>query len=201
MPLPIEDYALLGDTGTCALVGLDGSIDWLCLPRFDSHACFAALLGEPKHGRWLIGPKGHATTTRRYVGSTFVLETMHETGTGVVRVTDVMPIGDGRADVVRRVEGVRGTVEMYHEWIVRFGYGKIRPWVTRSKDAEGRAVISAIAGPDMLVLRGSRLPRATDGKHADTFEVAEGDDLVFSTTWFKSHYPIPPMLDCREPDR
>ncbi|HEY7042939.1 MAG TPA: trehalase-like domain-containing protein, partial [Nocardioidaceae bacterium] len=144
MPLAIEDYALLGDTGTCALVGRDGSVDWLCLPRFDSQACFAALLGEPRHGRWLIGPKARATTSRRYVGNTFVLETTHETETGAVRVTDVMPLGDGRADLVRRVEGLRGTVEMYHEWVVRFGYGKIRPWVTRRKDEEGREVVSAI---------------------------------------------------------
>ena len=198
MPLPIEDYALLGDTGTCALVGRDGSVDWLCLPRFDSPACFAALLGTPKHGRWLLGPAeaaGAVTSTRRYVGNTFVLETVHETETGSVRVTDLMPIGDGRADVVRMVEGVSGTVEMYHEWVVRPSYGKVRPWVTRRKDEEGREVISAIAGPDMLVLRGTRLPKATDGKHADTFVVSEGDEHVFSTTWFKSHRPIPPMLD------
>ena len=117
MPLPIEDYALLGDTGTCALVGRDGSVDWLCLPRFDSPACFAALLGTPKHGRWLLGPSeesGAVTSTRRYVGNTFVLETVHETETGSVRVTDLMPIGDGRADVVRIVQGVTGPVEMRH---------------------------------------------------------------------------------------
>ena len=195
MALPIEDYALLGDTGTCALVGRDGSVDWLCLPRFDSPACFAALLGTPKHGRWLIGPTGPARTSRRYAGNTFVLETIHETETGAVKVTDLMPIGDGRADVVRRVQGLRGTVEMVHEWVVRFGYGKVRPWVTRRADAEDRDVISAIAGPDMLVLRGSRLPKAADGRHADRFDVHEGDDLVWSTTWFKSHHPIPPMLD------
>ncbi|HEY7042411.1 MAG TPA: glycoside hydrolase family 15 protein [Nocardioidaceae bacterium] len=195
MPLPIEEYAVLGDTGTCALVGRDGSVDWLCLPRFDSQACFAALLGSPRHGRWLIGPKDKPTSTRQYVGNSFVLETIHETESGAVRVTDVMPLGDNRADVVRRIEGIRGTVVMYHEWVVRFGYGKVRPWVTRRKDEEGRDVISAIAGPDMLVLRGSRLPKASDGKHTDTFEVREGDDLVFSTTWFRSHRPIPPMLD------
>ncbi len=195
MALPIEDYALLGDLGTCALVGRDGSIDWLCLPRFDSPACFAALLGEPANGRWLLGPTQPATTTRRYVGNTFVLETTHETETGTVRVTDVMPIDDGRADVVRRVEGVSGTVEMTHEWIARFGYGKVRPWVTRRKDSEGLELISAIAGPDMLVLRGSRLPLAVDGRHGDTFDVHAGDELLFSTTWFKSYKPIPTMLN------
>ncbi len=196
MALPIEQYALLGDTGTCALVGLDGSVDWLCLPRFDSPACFAALLGGPEHGRWLIGPAdAAATSTRRYVGNTFVLETTHTTDTGVVTVTDVMPLGDGRADVVRRIEGVSGTVRMRHEWVVRFSYGKIRPWVTRRDDEEGRRIISATAGPDMLVLRGDRLPKASDGRHVDTFDVKKGDSLTLSTTWFKSHRPVPPMLD------
>ncbi len=195
MALPIEDYAVLGDTGTAALVGRDGSIDWLCLPRFDSQACFAALLGRPKHGRWLLGPVGHVATSRRYLEGTFVLETTHETPTGTVTVTDVMPLGDNRADVVRRVAGVKGTVTMRNEWIVRFGYGKIRPWVTRRKDDNGGDVISAIAGPDMLVLRGSRLPKAAEGKHVDEFQVCQGDVLDFSTTWFRSHHEIPPMLD------
>ena len=198
MPLPIADYAVLGDTGTAALVGLDGSVDWLCLPRFDSPACFAALLGDPGNGRWLLGPVGEATTTRRYVGDTFVLETTHETADGVVKVIDLMPIGDHRADLVRRVEGVAGVVSMRHEWVVRYGYGKVRPWVTRRRDKQGRKVVSAIAGPDMLVLRGSRLPRAADGRHVDEFEVVAGDVFSFSTTWFKSHHEIPAMLDVDE---
>ncbi len=196
MALPIGDYAVLGDTGTAALVGLDGSVDWLCLPRFDSPACFAALLGTPDNGRWLIGPKDPAAvTTRRYVGNTFVLETTHQTASGVVKVTDLMPFGDRRADLVRRVEGLSGTVAMRHEWIVRFGYGKVRPWVMRRKDDEQYPVISATAGPDMVVLRGTRLPHASGGRHADEFDVAAGDVLTFSTTWFKSHHGIPPMLD------
>ncbi len=198
MALPIGDYAVLGDTGTAALVGTDGSVDWLCLPRFDSPACFASLLGSPKNGRWLLGPRDAATTTRRYVGHTFVLETTHETATGVVKVCDVMPLGDGRADVVRRIEGVSGTVVMCHEWVVRFGYGKVRPWVTRRSDAEGVKLISAVAGPDMVVLRGPRLPRAVDGRHVDEFEVKAGDVLTFSTTWFKSYRPVPPMGDLDE---
>jgi len=191
MALPIEDYALLGDTGTAALVGRDGSVDWLCLPRFDSPACFAALLGTPEHGRWLLGPVEAARTTRRYLGSSFVLETTHETDTGVVRVTDVMPLGDGRADIVRRVQGVSGTVRVRHEWVVRFSYGKVRPWVNRNKDDHGHEWISAIAGPDMLVLRGTRLPQPEDGHHVDEFDVVAGDELTFSTTWFKSHHPVP----------
>ena len=198
MALPIEDYALLGDTGTAALVGRDGSIDWLCLPRFDSPACFAALLGSPDNGRWLLGPVGPSRTTRRYLGDSFVLETTHETPTGVVRVTDFMPVGDGRADLLRRIEGVSGTVRIRHEWVVRFGYGKVRPWVSRRADIPkigAGEMISAIAGPDMLVLRGSRLPHAVDGRHEDEFDVAAGERLAFSTTWFKSHHAVPPPMD------
>jgi GH15 family glucan-1,4-alpha-glucosidase len=193
---PIEDYAVLGDTQTAALVSRAGSIDWLCLPEFDSPACFAALLGTPDNGRWLLGPKGEAHTTRRYLEHSFVLETTHETGTGTVRVTDLMPVGDHRADVVRSVTGVEGTVTMEHEWVVRFGYGQVRPWV--SHDVGHRLdsdVISAVAGPDMLVLRGSRLPRAKDGRHVDEFEVGAGETLTFSTTWFPSYESVPPPLD------
>jgi GH15 family glucan-1,4-alpha-glucosidase len=196
MALPIEDYAALGDGGTVALVGRDGSVDWLCLPRFDSPACFAALLGKHRHGRWLLGPAdAGATSTRRYVDGTFVLETTHTTGTGSVKVTDLMPLGDGRADVVRRVEGLTGTVRMRHEWIVRFGYGKVRPWVSRRVDDDGEPVVAAIAGPDMLVLRGSRLPKASDGVHEDDFDVQAGEVLTFSTTWFPSYVDIPAPLD------
>lgn len=200
-PTPIEDYAVLGDLGTAALVSRRGSIDWLCLPRFDSRACFSALLGTPEHGRWLITPVDEdAVTTRRYVGDSFVLETIHETSTGRVRVTDVMPLGDGRSDVLRRIEGLEGTVRMVHEWTVRFNYGRTRPWVARhSDDREGRTdeIITAIAGPDMLVLRGARLPHARDGHHVDEFDVMAGDVMTFSTTWFRSHEPIPPPLSVR----
>ena len=195
MALPIEDYAVLGDTGTAALVGRDGSVDWWCPPRFDSPACFAALLGTPANGRWLLAPLGEATTTRRYVGDTFVLETTHSTASGTVKVTDWMPLADNRADIVRRVEGISGTVRMRQEWIVRLSYGKVRPWVSRRRDGNGREGISAVAGPDMLVFRGTRLPKAADGLHADDFDVAAGEQLTFSTTWFRSHHPIPPMLD------
>ncbi len=199
VPTPIEEYAVLGDLGTAALVSRRGSIDWLCLPRFDSHACFAALLGTPEHGRWLLGPADEdAVSTRRYVDGSFVLETVHRTPTGAVRVTDLMPIADRRADVLRRVEGLEGSVRMAHEWVVRFGYGQTRPWVTRRlDDREGRSdhVISAIAGPDMLVLRGHRLPHAQDGHHVDEFDVTAGEVLTFSTTWFPSHEPVPPPLE------
>ena len=195
MALPIEQYAVVGDTETAALIGIDGSVDWLCLPRFDSAACFAALLGTPHHGRWLLGPAGSARSTRRYVGDSFVLETTHETDSGAVRVTDVMPLGDERADLVRRVDGVSGTVRLRHEWVVRFQYGKIRPWVSRGKDGDDSPLISAVAGPDKLVLRGTRLPKARDGAHVDEFDVAAGESLTFMTTWFPSHKPVPGVLD------
>jgi GH15 family glucan-1,4-alpha-glucosidase len=193
----IRDYAVVGDMKTCALVSRDGSVDWLCLPRFDSPSSFTALLGTVDNGRWLIGPTEPARSTRRYVGDTFVLETTHETDTGVVRVTDVMPTADERADIVRTIEGVKGTVRMRHEWVVRFSYGKITPWVSRHHGPDGAddRVITAVAGPDMLVLRGDRLPHAHDGKHVDEFDVSEGDRLTFSTTWAPSHLPIRQRLD------
>ena len=131
MALPIADYALIGDTATAALVGRDGSVDWLCLPRFDSPACFAALLGDPGNGRWLLGPDGPAECSRRYLDDTPVLESTYTTETGTVRILDVMPVADGRADIVRRIVGVSGTVRIRHEWVVRTSYGKIKPWVTR----------------------------------------------------------------------
>jgi len=195
MPLPIEDYALIGDRGTAALVGLDGSIDWLCLPRFDSPACFAALLGSPENGRWLLGPTdpGGVTVSRRYVGRSTLLETTFTSPEGEVRLLDVMPTGDGRADVVRRVTGVRGRMRLRHEWVVRCDYGHVRPWVSRHR-VQGEEVILAVAGPDQLVLRGPRLPVAVDGHHADEFEVVEGEELTFSTTWLTSWNPIPELL-------
>ncbi|TPG17874.1 glycoside hydrolase family 15 protein [Pedococcus bigeumensis] len=193
---PIEEYAVLGDTETAALVSRAGSIDWLCLPRFDSTACFAALLGTPEHGRWLLGPKGAARSTRRYVENSFVLETIHETDAGAVKVLDLMPLGDGRADIVRSVEGLHGSVTMRHEWIVRFDYGKVRPWVSHGIGHRlDEDVITAVAGPDMLVLRGTRLPHARDGRHEDEFEVAAGQTHTFSTTWFPSFEQVPPPLD------
>src|ERR1700712_2949900 len=128
----IEDYALIGDLQSAALVGRDGSIDWMCLPRFDSAACFAALLGGPEHGRWSIAPLGEvAVTRRRYREGTLVLETEFETVDGVVRVIDSMPISNDRRDIVRIVEGVRGKVGMRTELVIRFDYGKVVPWVRR----------------------------------------------------------------------
>ena len=188
---------MLGDTETAALVGRNGSVDWLCLPRFDSPACFAALLGEPGNGRWLLGPAGSCESSRRYIGNSTALESTYTTEGGTVRVLDLMPLADDRHDIVRRVVGVEGTVRMRHEWIVRFGYGKVRPWVTRD-DARGQELITAVAGPDKLILRGTRLPSAADGMHVDEFDVSAGETLTFSTTWIESHRRVPRLLEFDE---
>ena len=190
MALPIEDYALIGDRHTAALVGRNGSIDWLCLPRFDSPACFAGLLGTDDHGHWQLEPVEDYTSARRYVDDSTVLETTFVTATGVVRLVDLMPSGDDRADVIRRITGIEGTVRMRHEWVVRLDYGQVRPWVTRQTVGKDE-VITAVGGPDQLVLRGPRLPRAVDHRHADEFDVTEGEKLTFSTTWVASSEALP----------
>src|SRR5205823_8289607 len=150
MACRIEDYGLIGDCETAALVGNDGSIDWLCVPRFDSGACFAALLGTPEHGRWLVAPAAAARATRRaYRDDTLVLETEFETADGAVRVVDCMPPRDSHPNIVRVVEGVRGRVPMQMELVIRFEYGSVVPWVRRLPDG----TLAAIAGPDALYLR------------------------------------------------
>jgi GH15 family glucan-1,4-alpha-glucosidase len=194
MALPIEDYALIGDRHTAALVGKNGSIDWLCLPRFDSPACFAALLGDDSHGHWQISPTSDFSVTRRYVEHSAALETTFTTADGVVTLLDVMPTGDNRSDVVRRITGVRGTVRVRHEWVVRLDYGLIVPWVRR-RDVRGEEVITAVAGPDKLCLRGPRLPVGVDQRHRDEFDVEAGDELQFSMTWIPSYERTPPGAD------
>src|ERR1700712_3771547 len=197
MSLPIEDYAAIGDGHTAALVGIDGSIDWLCLPQFDSHACFAGLLGDEENGHWLLGPAGKHTAVRRYVGDTAVLETVFSTDSGEMRITDVMPTGDRRADLVRRVEGLEGTVSLRHSWVVRFDSGRLRPG-GRREEVAGQPAIIATAGPDKLILTGPRLPPAVDGHHEETFDVHAGDRLDFTLTWTPSYRPIPPAGDIDE---
>ena len=191
MPLPIEDYGLIGDTQSAALVGRDGSIDWLCLPHFGAHACFAALLGEPRHGRWLLAPRSTPRQiARRYRGHSLVLETEFTTESGAVRVIDCMPPRRHEPDVVRVVEGIRGTVDMHMELIVRFGYGSIVPWV-RNMDG----VLRAIGGPDALSLWS---PVPTHGKDLTTqadFTVREGDRLGFLLVWHPSHETAPRAID------
>lgn len=198
MALPIEDYALIGDRGTAALVGKDGSIDWLCLPRFDSPACFAALLGTEEHGRWLLAPADDVVSTRRrYVDGTALLETTFTTADGELVLLDVMPTGDGRADVVRRLTCTHGTVRIRHDWVVRTDYGRIRPWV-RHDQAHDEDVVVAIAGPDMFVLRGPRLPHGRAGHHRDEFDLEAGESMTFSTTWSPSWHDVPAPLGMSE---
>jgi GH15 family glucan-1,4-alpha-glucosidase len=187
----IEDYALIGDTQTAALVGNDGSIDWLCLPRFDSPACFAALLGTPDHGRWQIAPSVPVISSRRrYRGSTLVLETEFATETGTVRIVDCMPPRGAEPDVVRLVEGVDGVVPMRMELIIRFDYGSIVPWV-RTLDG----VLRAIGGPDAASVFS---PVAIHGigltSHAD-FVVRAGDSVPFVVVWHPSHVQPPAPVD------
>jgi GH15 family glucan-1,4-alpha-glucosidase len=181
----IEDYAFLSDTQTCALVSRDGCVDWLCLPRFDSPACFASLLGGTKNGHWRFFPEEEVVETRRrYRGDSLILETEIETESGAVRLIDFMPPRGENPDIIRIVEGVRGKVSMQMELVIRFDYGQIVPWVRRRKRFEG---LEAIAGPDGLILR---TPIETQGKDLTTvaeFTVHEGDRIPFVLTWFASH--------------
>ncbi|WP_341231845.1 trehalase-like domain-containing protein, partial [Nocardioides salarius] len=184
MALRIEDYALIGDRRTAALVGRNGSVDWLCLPRFDSPACMAALLGTEEHGHWQIEPEGDYESSRRYLSSSSVLETTFRTPTGTVTLTDLMPTGDGRADLVRRIRGVEGTVRLCLQWRVRMEYGEVTPWVRREEIGDEQ-VITAVAGPDRLVLRGPRLPEARDHTHNAEFDVEAGDDDQLQADYFR----------------
>jgi GH15 family glucan-1,4-alpha-glucosidase len=194
MTLPIEDYAIIADTQTAALVGRDGSIDWLCLPRFDSGACFAALLGDQGNGHWRIAPAGGVRRVRRrYQGDTLVLETTFETEDGTVRVVDFMVPRLADPDVVRVVEGVRGRVPMRMELRIRFDYGRLTPWVRRVGDA-----LLAISGPEALLLRTPVSHLGEDRATVADFAVAEGDRLPFSLTWNLSHQKLP---DARDPLR
>jgi GH15 family glucan-1,4-alpha-glucosidase len=192
MTARIEDYALIGDCESAALVSRDGSIDWLCWPRFDSGACFAALLGTPDNGRWLVAPVDpDARTSRRYRGDTMILETDFETADGGVRVIDFMPLHDGRSDIVRTVVGLRGRVPMRTEIAFRFDYGSIIPWVSRLSDG----AIRAIAGPDMILTRSDVELHGESMTTAGEFVVAEGDRVSFVMTWGPSHLPAPTAID------
>ncbi|MEA2506003.1 MAG: hypothetical protein QOH48_621 [Actinomycetota bacterium] len=191
MSTPLEDYALIGDTHTAALVSKSGSLDWLCLPRFDSEACFAALLGDESHGRWLLAPAGGIKQIRRrYRGDTLVLETEFETEDGVVRIVDCMPHREHRPDVVRMVEGIKGRVPMQMRLVIRFDYGTTVPWVRRRDDR-----FQALAGPDALMLdtpvdlRGENLTTVAE------FEVAARDRVPFVLSWHPSHEDPPPARD------
>ncbi|WP_125611903.1 glycoside hydrolase family 15 protein [Specibacter cremeus] len=197
MASPIEDYALLSDLHTGALVGRDGSIDWLCFPRFDSPSVFANLLGTQDNGRWLMAPVGGnaRVVSREYVDRTFVLQTVWETDSGGVLITEFMPVGDRRASIVRRIQGLVGSVDIHQEITVRFGYGKVLPWVRRVREADGVEAVVGVAGPDAVVLRGNQLPHASDHKHAGTFTVRAGEHVDQELTWYPSHRDVPPGID------
>ena len=188
---PLEAYALIGDTHSAALVCRDGSLDWLCLPRFDSPACFAALLGDGRNGHWQLRPKGSVTrTTRRYRGDTLILETDFETDEGTVRLVDCMPPRQHHPRVIRQVVGLRGAVTMRMDLRIRFDYGSVVPWVRRAGDT-----LVAIAGPDALEIRADVPLEAADLAHTADFVVGEGERVGFSLTWHPSYRPAPPAVD------
>jgi GH15 family glucan-1,4-alpha-glucosidase len=193
VPLAIEDYGLIGDCETAALVGRDGSIDWLCWPAFDSEACFAALLGTSANGRWLIAPADEIKqSSRRYWDNTLILETQFETGSGTVALIDFMPPRGKASDVVRLVHGIRGRVKLRMELVIRFGFGADIPWVKRHDD---RASLLAICGRDMVVLR---TPVETRGENMTTvadFEVGEGETVPFVLTYGPSHLLVPDSIN------
>jgi GH15 family glucan-1,4-alpha-glucosidase len=187
----IEDYGLIGDLQTAALVGRDGSIDWACFPRFDSGACFAALLGTAEHGRWVVAPRADSWEVgRRYRSRTLVLETDWETESGAVRLIDFMPPRGKAPDIVRILEGLRGEVEMSSELVIRFDYGSTVPWVRRIED--GRI---AVAGPDALCFRTPVENRGENMRTIGEFTVREGDRVPFVLTWYPSNEQPPPAID------
>src|SRR6266513_1590960 len=179
----IEDYAFLSDTQTGALVSRDGCVDWLCLPRFDSPACFASLLGDTRNGHWRFFPEEEVVETRRrYRGDSLILETEIETKSGAVRLIDFMPPRGENPDIIRIVEGLRGKVQIQMELIIRFDYGQIVPWVRKCHEG-----LEAIAGPDGLILRTPVETRGEDLTTVAEFAVGEGERVPFVLTWFASH--------------
>jgi len=187
----IEDYALIGDLQTAALVERGGSIDWLCFPRFDSGACFAALLGTSDHGHWLLAPKDEIRRcTRRYRHDTLILETVFETDSGAVRALDFMPPRGEAPDVVRIIEGVRGSVAMRSELVLRFDYGSVVPWVRRVEDTR-----LAVAGPDAVCFRTPAHTRGENMRTISEFTIEEGERVPFALTWYPSHEDPPQRID------
>ncbi|GAB3519136.1 glycoside hydrolase family 15 protein [Arthrobacter monumenti] len=201
MASPIEDYALLTDQHTGPLVSRTGSIEWLCFPRFDSESVFASLLGDDDDGHWRLSAEGGKVTEWSYIESTFVLQSRWETPDGAALVTDFMPVGDRRASVVRRVEGLEGEVTMATEFRIRFGYGDVLPWVQRIRNQDenlanhdGEAIV-AMAGPDALVIHGNYLPKPSGHSHKGKFTVKPGEVVDLELIWFPSHRQPPTMTD------
>lgn len=199
MAVPIEDYALLSDLQTGPLLSREGSVDWLCFPRFDSPSVFSGLVGTEDHGRWLLAPNQSdaVVVDRHYLDSTFVLQTVWETAAGRVLMTDFMPVADGNSALLRRVTGLAGTVDIHQELRIRPGYATVTPWVSRARDnAEpGREILLAMAGPDALALRGPHLPEAYTHGHEGNFIISEGETVDFELTWFPSHRQVPAAID------
>jgi GH15 family glucan-1,4-alpha-glucosidase len=193
MSTPIEDYALIGDCTSAALVAKDGSIDWLCWPRFDSEACFAALLGTREHGRWLIAPRDKTRVTRRYRPDTLILETCFETAAGAATMVDFMPRHAVNSTIVRLVIGTRGQMTMHSELILRFGYGAVVPWVSRVESG----ALRAIAGPDMVVLNTPVHMRGEDLTTLGEFTISRGETIPFVLTYSPSHLPLPKPVDAK----
>jgi GH15 family glucan-1,4-alpha-glucosidase len=191
MSTRIEDYALIGDCESAALVSHDGSIDWLCWPRFDSEACFAALLGTREHGRWLVAPRDKARITRRYRPNTLILETHFETEDGAVTLVDFMPFRSEHSEIVRLVIGTRGKLAMQTELILRFGFGAVVPWVSRLENG----ALRAIAGPDMTVLRTPVHVKGKDMTTVGEFTISDGETIPFVLTYAQSHRALPDVLD------
>jgi GH15 family glucan-1,4-alpha-glucosidase len=190
----IEDYALIGDLQTAALVNREGSIDWCCFPRFDSGACFAALLGTPEHGRWLLAPTSPITrSSRAYRRDTLILESTYETADGAIRATDFMPPRGHAPDLVRIVEGVEGSVAMRSELVIRFDFGHIVPWVRRVDHAR-----VAVAGPDALCYRTPVEVHGENMRTVSEFTLEPGDRVPFVLTWYPSHEELPEEIDAEE---
>ncbi|MBV9572127.1 MAG: glycoside hydrolase family 15 protein [Alphaproteobacteria bacterium] len=187
----IEDYAMIGDMRTAALVCNDGSLDWLCLPRFDSSACFAALLGKSEHGRWLIAPKGKAKVRRRYSPGTLILETTFTTGTGRITLVDFMPVEEPHSSIIRLVIGNEGAVRLQTDLVIRFDYGISVPWVSRQDET----TLTAVAGPSMLVLRTPVPLKGKDLRTQGQFTVRKGETVPFVMTYVPSHLPVPLPID------
>jgi len=191
----IEDYALIGDLGSAALVGRDGSIDWLCWPRFDSDACFAALLGTAEHGRWLIAPRdSSATITRRYRPNTLIVETRFESTEGAATLIDFMPPRDGNSCILRLLVGEHGRIDFQSEFILRFGYGATVPWVTRIDER----TLRAIAGPDMVIMRSDVRMHGENFKTVGRFTIAAGERVSFSLCYCRSNEPLPLAVNIDE---
>jgi GH15 family glucan-1,4-alpha-glucosidase len=189
----IEHYGLIGDCETAGLVGRDGSIDWLCWPAFDSDACFAAILGTRRNGRWLIAPAADVIkSSRRYWDNTLILETRFETAAGAIALIDFMPPRGHASDVVRLVRGISGRVKLRMELVIRFGFGIDIPWVKRTED--GSALL-AICGQDMTVLRTPVETRGEDLTTVADFEVSAGETIPFVLTYGPSHLPVPKPID------